>query len=101
MEAGKRMLQEFIDQRLKLFASSRNDPTEPALSNMSPWFHFGVPSSPRDAYPRVGMRCPAAYLVTGCVDEVSNLKKQLHFDLFACLFYSVSRHVPDAHLAPF
>lgn len=42
MDAGKRMLQEFIDQRLKLFGSSRNDPTVAALSNMSPWFHFGV-----------------------------------------------------------
>lgn len=35
------MLDSFINQRLKLFGTKRNDPTVNALSNMSPFFHFG------------------------------------------------------------
>lgn len=35
------MLDSFINKRLKLFATKRNDPTVNALSNMSPFFHFG------------------------------------------------------------
>jgi deoxyribodipyrimidine photo-lyase len=34
-------LQSFINSRLKIFNSKRNDPTVNALSNLSPWFHFG------------------------------------------------------------
>lgn len=40
-EAGIGMLQSFIEKRLKIFGSKRNDPTIDALSNLSPWFHFG------------------------------------------------------------
>lgn len=36
-----KMLKSFIDVRLKVFATKRNDPTVDALSNLSPWFHFG------------------------------------------------------------
>lgn len=36
-----KMLKSFLDQRLKVFATNRNDPTKDALSNLSPWFHFG------------------------------------------------------------
>ena len=43
MAAGKRMLHEFCDTRLKKFAASRNDPTVEALSGLSPWFHYGIP----------------------------------------------------------
>jgi deoxyribodipyrimidine photo-lyase len=39
--AGVAMLQSFIAFRLRKFNSKRNDPTENALSNLSPWFHFG------------------------------------------------------------
>lgn len=35
------MLESFINKRLKLFGSKRNDPTVNALSNLSPYFHFG------------------------------------------------------------
>jgi deoxyribodipyrimidine photo-lyase len=35
------MLESFIEKRLKLFGTKRNDPTVNALSNMSPFFHFG------------------------------------------------------------
>ncbi|XP_055534407.1 deoxyribodipyrimidine photo-lyase [Wyeomyia smithii] len=40
-EGGIAILQSFIEKRLRKFNSKRNDPTEDALSNLSPWFHFG------------------------------------------------------------
>ncbi|XP_059175004.1 deoxyribodipyrimidine photo-lyase-like [Physella acuta] len=40
-EAGLRMLESFCEKRLKYFSSDRNDPNKEALSNLSPWFHFG------------------------------------------------------------
>lgn len=39
--AGIKTLEEFCEKRLKIFNSKRNDPTINALSNLSPWFHFG------------------------------------------------------------
>lgn len=39
--AGLAVLQSFIAERLKFFGSHRNDPNKAALSNLSPWFHFG------------------------------------------------------------
>lgn len=39
--AGVEMLQSFVTQRLKAFNSDRNNPNQQALSNLSPWFHFG------------------------------------------------------------
>ena len=35
------MLEDFCINRLKYFDGYRNDPTKSALSNLSPWFHFG------------------------------------------------------------
>lgn len=35
------MLESFIDVRLKLFATQRNDPNMAALSQLSPWIRFG------------------------------------------------------------
>lgn len=35
------MLESFVKERLKVFATERNDPTKDALSNISPWLHFG------------------------------------------------------------
>ncbi|XP_073482556.1 deoxyribodipyrimidine photo-lyase-like [Aquarana catesbeiana] len=40
-KAGVDMLEAFITQRLKSFNSDRNNPNHQALSNLSPWFHFG------------------------------------------------------------
>ncbi|PSN38921.1 hypothetical protein C0J52_11866 [Blattella germanica] len=40
-KAGLEVLHSFCTSRLKLFASKRNDPNANALSNLSPWFHFG------------------------------------------------------------
>uniref|UniRef100_A0A669PVU4 Deoxyribodipyrimidine photo-lyase n=2 Tax=Phasianus colchicus TaxID=9054 RepID=A0A669PVU4_PHACC len=45
--AGLAMLQSFIAKRLKSFGSQRNDPNKAALSNLSPWFHFGQVSTQR------------------------------------------------------
>lgn len=39
--AGLAMLESFIGERLKFFGTDRNNPTRAALSNLSPWFHFG------------------------------------------------------------
>ncbi|XP_060098824.1 deoxyribodipyrimidine photo-lyase-like [Heteronotia binoei] len=39
--AGLAMLEEFMEERLKSFGAERNDPNKAALSNLSPWFHFG------------------------------------------------------------
>lgn len=35
------MLELFIKKKLKIYDLKRNDPTEDALSNLSPYFHFG------------------------------------------------------------
>ena len=40
-KAGAAMLEDFIRRRLKLFGEKRNDPNVDALSNLSPWIHFG------------------------------------------------------------
>ncbi|XP_058043793.1 deoxyribodipyrimidine photo-lyase-like isoform X2 [Ahaetulla prasina] len=39
--SGFKVLEEFVKDRLKFFGSDRNNPNRPALSNLSPWFHFG------------------------------------------------------------
>ena len=39
--AGMAVLEEFCRKRLALYSSKRNDPNEDALSNLSPWLHFG------------------------------------------------------------
>ncbi|XP_018012197.1 deoxyribodipyrimidine photo-lyase-like [Hyalella azteca] len=41
------VLASFCSQRLKKFADKRNDPNEDALSNLSPWIHFGQISAAR------------------------------------------------------
>uniref|UniRef100_A0A8B9VLW4 Deoxyribodipyrimidine photo-lyase n=1 Tax=Anas zonorhyncha TaxID=75864 RepID=A0A8B9VLW4_9AVES len=45
--AGLAVLQSFIAERLKSFSTQRNDPNKAALSNLSPWFHFGQVSTQR------------------------------------------------------
>ncbi|XP_061493559.1 deoxyribodipyrimidine photo-lyase-like isoform X1 [Rhineura floridana] len=39
--SGLAMLEEFMKERLKFFGTDRNNPNQAALSNLSPWFHFG------------------------------------------------------------
>ncbi|XP_008283888.1 CPD photolyase [Stegastes partitus] len=48
-KAGMAMLESFIDVRLKLFDTQRNDPNAPALSQLSPWIRFGHISAQRVA----------------------------------------------------
>ena len=45
--AGFEMLESFVEKRLKIYATKRNDPNAKALSNLSPWFHFGHLSAQR------------------------------------------------------
>ena len=40
-EAAQKTLQEFIDKRLNIYAEQRNDPNARAVSNLSPYLHFG------------------------------------------------------------
>lgn len=39
--AGLEMLRVFIEKKLPKYSTGRNDPSLDALSNLSPWFHFG------------------------------------------------------------
>lgn len=45
---GINELEQFCKQRLKIFNDKRNDPLANALSNLSPWFHFGKSKSLRE-----------------------------------------------------
>jgi len=55
-EAAAATLSSFIAQRLKIFASDRNDPNKNALSGLSPYLHFG----------QIGaQRCALAVKVSG------------------------------------
>uniref|UniRef100_A0A8C3R155 Deoxyribodipyrimidine photo-lyase n=1 Tax=Cyanoderma ruficeps TaxID=181631 RepID=A0A8C3R155_9PASS len=45
--AGMAVLKSFIGERLKSFSTHRNDPNKVALSNLSPWLHFGQVSTQR------------------------------------------------------
>jgi len=47
--AGLREIDKFCEQRLRIFADKRNDPNQAALSNLSPWLHFGQISAQRMA----------------------------------------------------
>jgi len=40
-KAGLEELHNFCEKRLKIFGDKRNDPNINALSNLSPWLHFG------------------------------------------------------------
>eukprot|EP00040_Diaphanoeca_grandis_P033632 m.206304 g.206304 ORF g.206304 m.206304 type:complete len:550 (-) comp32948_c0_seq3:86-1735(-) len=39
--AGMKVLAEFVNHRLKIFCEKRNDPNQEAISNTSPYTHFG------------------------------------------------------------
>ncbi len=44
---GITQLESFINDRVLHFASGRNDPNKTALSNLSPWLHYGQISPQR------------------------------------------------------
>ncbi|XP_043466984.1 deoxyribodipyrimidine photo-lyase isoform X1 [Leptopilina heterotoma] len=46
-EGGILELESFFKNRLKTYSSKRNDPVADAVSNLSPWFHFGMISVQR------------------------------------------------------
>lgn len=46
-KSGIAELEDFIQHRLKYFQDKRNDPMGDALSNLSPWYHFGMLSVQR------------------------------------------------------
>lgn len=41
-EAGVKQIEDFCDKRLRKFADKRNDPMADAISNLAPWFNFGM-----------------------------------------------------------
>lgn len=47
--AGFETLQKFFDKKLKVYGDERNDPNKNAISNLSPYFHFGQISTQRVA----------------------------------------------------
>eukprot|EP01043_Picozoa_sp_COSAG02_P020374 COSAG02_NODE_1004_length_15275_cov_11.955917_8_plen_326_part_00 len=47
--AARENLNTFLDHRIKSFGDKRNDPNEKALSNVSPWLHYGQISAQRCA----------------------------------------------------
>ncbi|XP_014222087.1 deoxyribodipyrimidine photo-lyase [Trichogramma pretiosum] len=53
---GMAELENFLNKRLKLYHSKRNDPTADALSNLSPWFHFGQISVQRSILEAVKLK---------------------------------------------
>ena len=46
-KAGMICLEEFVKTRIKRYSDKRNDPTEDALSDLSPWLHMGNLSAQR------------------------------------------------------
>lgn len=62
-------LENFINGRIKKFGSKRNDPTEDALSNISPWLHFGQVSAQRCILVVKALRSKHAESVDAFVEE--------------------------------
>lgn len=48
--AAKKALQAFLRDRLPMYADNRNDPNKQALSNLSPYYHYGHLSPQRAAW---------------------------------------------------
>ncbi|KAJ1087364.1 hypothetical protein NDU88_000540 [Pleurodeles waltl] len=68
-KAGMGMLQSFIAERLKFFGADRNNPNKSALSNLSPWFHFGQVSVQRAILEVQKYRSKYKESVDGFVEE--------------------------------
>ena len=64
--AAQKMLKEFIEKRLNIYAEQRNDPNAHAVSNLSPYLHFGQISAQYVALEvqksRVQQTCKDAFL---------------------------------------
>lgn len=48
-KSGRKMLEEFLENKLPFYDEHRNDPMKNAISNLSPYFHFGQLSPQRVA----------------------------------------------------
>lgn len=68
-KAGIATLESFINVRLKRFNDKRNDPTVNALSNLSPWFHFGQISVQRAILEVQKHKSKASESVAGFCEE--------------------------------
>ncbi|XP_041659813.1 CPD photolyase [Cheilinus undulatus] len=69
-KAGVAMLESFIDVRLKMFDTQRNDPNAPALSQLSPWIRFGHLSAQRVALQVQHSGRKAGVTVTSFIEEL-------------------------------
>ncbi|KAK3914860.1 Deoxyribodipyrimidine photo-lyase [Frankliniella fusca] len=66
---GIATLESFINKRLKIFGAKRNDPTQNALSNISPWLHFGQVSAQRCILVVKALRSKYPESVDGYIEE--------------------------------
>ncbi|PVD18297.1 hypothetical protein C0Q70_20846 [Pomacea canaliculata] len=66
----------FCNKRLKFYESDRNDPNKEALSDLSPWFHFGQISPQRCVLAVRGFRSRAKESVDAFIEE-SVIRREL------------------------
>ncbi|KAK9538927.1 hypothetical protein VZT92_004068 [Zoarces viviparus] len=69
-KGGLAMLESFIDVRLKLFDTKRNDPNAAALSQLSPWIRFGHLSAQRVAMQVQRSGTSAGHSVASFIEEL-------------------------------
>ncbi|XP_068457154.1 CPD photolyase [Clinocottus analis] len=69
-KGGMAMLESFIDVRLKLFDTKRNDPNTAALSQLSPWIRFGHLSAQRVAIQVQHSGKSAGHSVASFIEEL-------------------------------
>ncbi|XP_054481307.1 CPD photolyase isoform X2 [Anoplopoma fimbria] len=69
-KGGLAMLESFIDVRLKLFDTKRNDPNAAALSQLSPWIRFGHLSAQRVVLQVQHSGKSAGHTVTSFIEEL-------------------------------
>ena len=68
--AARAELSQFLSRRLRLYDAKRNDPTVEALSNLSPWIHFGQLASQRAVLEAQKHRSSHSKSVAGFVEEI-------------------------------
>uniref|UniRef100_A0A5K3FQP1 Deoxyribodipyrimidine photo-lyase n=1 Tax=Mesocestoides corti TaxID=53468 RepID=A0A5K3FQP1_MESCO len=67
--AGFSQLYSFLHHRLHAYATGRNDPTKDALSNLSPWLHFGHISAQRCLWEAKRLRTSHPQSVDAFIEE--------------------------------
>uniref|UniRef100_A0A7S3DDL9 Deoxyribodipyrimidine photo-lyase n=1 Tax=Palpitomonas bilix TaxID=652834 RepID=A0A7S3DDL9_9EUKA len=78
-KAAAEILDKFCTQKLKVYADARNDPTKDALSNLSPYLHFGQISAQRCAIEvkRNGKRSSASREGSNAFIEEAVVRREL------------------------